>query len=106
MQEDAVGMEQPMAAVSEAIITVTHEADGGWHTFMSEQVPGLFLTGQDEDLQELYESLPAIIAALTRADFGVDVIVSQQATFTSYLDTLRPTHIPPTSHYSIRPQAA
>jgi hypothetical protein len=89
-----------------AIVTVLHEVDEGWHTFTSEQVPGLFLTGRDEDLEQLYESVPGVIADLAKADFGRDVVVLQERTFSYYVQSLAPASVPPVSHYSIDPQAA
>ena len=88
------------------VITVTHECEDGWHIFTSAQMPGLFLTGRKEDLQEIYEGVPTVIADLARADFGREVMVSPEKTYSSYLETLPPTHLPPVSHYTIRPQAA
>ena len=97
----------PMAnATGKAIITVLHESGDGWHTFTSEQVPGLFLTGREEDLQQLYEAVPNVIAELAKADFGSDVVVSQEGTFSSYMESFTPARIPPLSHYSIKTQAA
>lgn len=97
---------QMATATAKAIITVLHETHEGWHTFTSEQVPGLFLTGREEDLQELYESVPRVIAELAKADFGFEVIVSQEKTFSDYMESFIPARVPPLSHYSIKTQAA
>jgi hypothetical protein len=45
-------------AGTEAIISVRHKYDDGWHTFTSPQVPGLYLVGKTEDLEGLYAAIP------------------------------------------------
>lgn len=52
---------------SESVITVLHQEKSGWHIFTSDQLPGLFLSGRDEDYTELCESLPSTISALIAA---------------------------------------
>lgn len=90
----------------ESIVSVIHECADGWHTFTSKQVPGLFLVGQDADLQEVYEAIPNVIAALARADFGQDVSVTPEKSFSSYVDSLPAAHPASERHYSVRPVAA
>jgi hypothetical protein len=51
-------------------MTVHHQEKSGWHIFTSDQLPGLFLTGRDEDYTELCESLPGTISALIMARAG------------------------------------
>jgi len=51
-----------------AILSVFHEHVAGWHTFTSPQMPGLFLTGPDEDFNALCDALPSTINALIEAE--------------------------------------
>lgn len=50
-----------------AILSVFHRHETGWHTFTSPQLPGLFLTGPDEDALSLSDALPSTIRALIEA---------------------------------------
>ena len=94
-----------LSTTTDQIITVSHEHSEGWHTFTSEQVPGLFVTGRDEDLQGLYEAVPVVIAELAKVDFGRMVTVTPEHTFSSYMEEIRPTDIPPVRYYSIKSKA-
>ncbi len=83
------------------IIDVMHECSDGWHTFTSTQVPGLFMTGEQNDLEEMYDEIPVAIAALTKADFGKDVLVVPVDTYTDYASRLPASHQPVT-HYAVK----
>jgi hypothetical protein len=83
------------------IIEVRHDCADGWHTFTSDQVPGLFLAGERADLEELYEEIPQVIAALAKCDFGRDVEVTPAQTYSDYAASLPDTHLP-VKHYTIR----
>lgn len=87
------------------IIDVSHECTDGWHTFTSTQVPGLLLMGEQADLEELYDEIPLVIAALAKADFGKDITVTPAQTYTEYAASLPVTHQAVT-HYVIRDMAA
>ena len=50
-----------------AVLSVVHQHGTGWHTYTSPQMPGLFLTGPDEDAQALFDVLPSTICALIYA---------------------------------------
>jgi hypothetical protein len=83
------------------IIEVRHDCEDGWHTFTSQQVPGLFLAGERQDLEELYEEIPQVIAALAKQDFGRDVEVTSVETYSDYAARLPESHLP-VKHYTIR----
>jgi hypothetical protein len=76
------------------IIDVTHECDDGWHTFTSEQIPGLFLTAHESDLENAYNDIGRAIEALILADYGWHVRVELKPVFSEYLKTLPPSHQP------------
>ncbi len=57
------------------VLSVLHEQDGGWHTFTSEQIPGLFVTGPEIDMPSLLDALPSTIHALIVAGGGVDYVI-------------------------------
>ena len=50
-----------------AILSVIHQHETGWHTYTSPQLPGLFLSGPEEDAAALSEALAATICALIEA---------------------------------------
>ena len=50
-----------------AILSVIHQHETGWHTYTSPQLPGLFLTGPEEDARALSDALPSTICALIEA---------------------------------------
>ena len=50
-----------------AVLSIVHQYRTGWHTYTSPQMPGLFLTGPDEDAQALLDALPSTICALIHA---------------------------------------
>ncbi len=50
-----------------AILSVFHQHETGWHTYTSPQLPGLFLTGPDEDAMALSDVLASTICALIQA---------------------------------------
>jgi len=83
------------------IIEVRHECAEGWHTFTSDQIPGLFLAGEQQDLEELYEEIPILIECLTRHDFGHQVEVTPAQTYLDYAASLPASH-QPVKHYTIR----
>jgi len=87
------------------IIDVMHECADGWHTFTSPQVPGLFLTAEMAQLEEIYAEIPTAIAALAKADFGKDVKAELVKSYSDYAAGLPETHQPVT-HYEIRDLAA
>lgn len=88
------------------IIDVQHECENGWHVFTSPHVPGLFLTGQQDDLEELYDEIPHVICALARADFGQDVVVEPVQTYLQYVEGLPDGFKPGVKHFSIQKIAA
>ena len=83
------------------IIEVRHDCAEGWHRFTSEQVPGLFLAGMREDLEEVYDEIPQVIAALLKCDFDRDVEVTPAQTYSVYAASLPDTHLP-VKHYTVR----
>ncbi len=87
------------------IIDVTHECSEGWHTFTSTQFPGLFVTGQQQDLEDLYAEVPLVIAALAKSDFDKHISVTPVQTYSDYAAGLPVTHRA-VSHYEIRDLAA
>lgn len=87
------------------IIDVIHECADGWHTFTSPQVPGLFLTAERNDLEEIYAEIPKAIEALTKADFGKSIRAKLVDSYTEYAATL-PESYQPVSHYEICDLAA
>ncbi len=52
------------------VLSVAHQHNAGWHTFTSMQLPGLFLTGPDDQYAALREALVSTIAALIAAERG------------------------------------
>ena len=50
-----------------AILSVFHQHETGWHTYTSPQLPGLFLTGPEEDALALSDALAPTICALIEA---------------------------------------
>lgn len=65
----------------EAVLSVVHRHTAGWHTFTSGQLPGLFLTGPDEQFAELREALASTINALIHADSGINPDISPLPSF-------------------------
>jgi len=91
----------------DSIVGVAHEVDDGWHTFTSPQVPGLYMIGKSEDLEELYASVPKVIEELARADFGLIVKVTQRETFSSYIERMNKKFAAlELIHYSVTSEAA
>ena len=87
------------------IIDVLHECEEGWHTFTSPHIPGLYLVGEQPHLQELYDEIPQVISTLAKADFGREVLVSLEKTYSSYLEELPDHYRPDVRHYSIQEAA-
>ncbi len=88
------------------MISVDHHCEDGWHTFTSKEFPGLFICGQGSELEALYDGLPEVLEALVRADFGQDVVVRSEETFSSYRAMLPQSYLAPVTHYSIASRAA
>jgi hypothetical protein len=61
-----------------SVLTVRHEFAHGWHTFTSDDIPGLFVSGHERDYHELRESLPV------EADFRKPFKVRQVPVFSGY----------------------
>ncbi len=72
-----------------AILSVFHLHETGWHTYTSPQLPGLFLTGPDEDALALSNALPSTICALIEAADQRAVSIRQAE---SYRGRLTPRH--------------
>ena len=73
----------------EAILSVFHRHETGWHTYTSPQLPGLFLTGPDADARALSDALPSTICALIEAADQRAVSIRQAE---SYRGRLGPGH--------------
>lgn len=86
------------------IIEVRHDCAGGWHTLTSEQIPGLFLIGEQADLAELYDEIPQVIAALLKCDFDRNVVVTPEQTYSDYAASLPQSH-QPVKHFTVREMA-
>ncbi len=68
-----------------AILSVFHQHETGWHTYTSPQLPGLFLTGPDEDARALSDALAATICALIQAADQRAVSIRQAESYRSRL---------------------
>ena len=87
------------------IIDVIHEFAGGWHTFTSPQIPGLYIVTSKENLEDAYTDIPVAIEMLIEADTGKAVEVLMRPEYQEYRATL-PAHMcPDVRHYEVR-QAA
>jgi hypothetical protein len=71
----------------EAILSVFHQHETGWHTYTSPQLPGLFLTGPDEDARALSDALPSTICALIEAADQRAVSIRQAESYRGGLGT-------------------
>lgn len=68
-----------------AILSVFHQHETGWHTYTSPQLPGLFLTGPDEDARALSDALAATICALIEAAEQRAVSIRQAESYRGHL---------------------
>ncbi len=66
-----------------AILSVFHQHETGWHTYTSPQLPGLFLTGPDEDALSLSDALPSTICALIEAADQRAVLIRRAESYRS-----------------------
>ena len=66
-----------------AILSVFHQHETGWHTYTSPQLPGLFLTGPDEDALSLSDALPSTIRALIEAADQRAVLIRRAESYRS-----------------------
>lgn len=84
-----------------AIIDVVHQCSNGWHKFSSPHIPGFYMVAEQNDLEEVYSEIPSAIAALIAADFGMDVKLRVQTSYSAYLEELPEEYRPSVSHYVI-----
>ena len=95
-----------MEPTDAGIINVHHDCVDGWHTFTSAHLPGLYVVGRQDDLEELYAEVPTVIEALVHADWGYRVQVVSVETFEEYVNALPASFRPNVRHYSVQKLAA
>lgn len=83
------------------IVDVWHHRTDGYHKFTSPQVPGLYMIGEDKDVDEIFEEIPILIAALVKADFGFEVSVSREGTCALYREITEHMPGPAILHFSV-----
>lgn len=83
------------------ILDVWHHRSDGYHKFTSPHVPGLYLVAEGRDLQEVYQEIPNVIAAIVKADFGHDVAVARENTCSLYHEVTDHMPGPTILHFSM-----
>lgn len=88
------------------ILDVHHHCADGWHEFTSPQIPGFFLTAEQDDLEVAFDDVPVMIGALIEADHGVQVSVKLEQSYDEYVAGLPEGYKPSIRHYSVEKLAA
>jgi hypothetical protein len=83
------------------IINVVHECADGFHEFVSQQIPGLYIAVEQHDLKAAFDDIPHVIEELIFADYGIKVAVKHQQEYSEYLKTLPESHQPKIYNYRI-----
>ena len=68
-------------------IETTYKSVDGWHVFMSDELPGLYVASRD--LDAAYRDVAPSIQALLKLDEGVDCTVSPEVSLAVFLASVR-----------------
>ena len=68
-------------------ISTTYRAIDGWHVFVSDDLPGLYVASKD--LYSAYHDVANSIQSLLKLDEGIDCTVSPEVSLQDFLAALR-----------------
>ena len=68
-------------------IVTTYRAEDGWHVFVSDDLPGLYVASKD--LYSAYHDVAPSIQALLKLDEGVDCTVAPEVSLQDFLAMVR-----------------
>jgi len=69
------------------MIYAKYECVDGWHTFVSDELPGLYVT--HKDLKVAFEDVGPSIALLMRLDHGIECNVSPELLLSELLGAVK-----------------
>ena len=84
-----------------AVLSIIHQYRTGWHTYTSPQMPGLFLTGPDEDAQALLDALPSTICALIHAAEQRSASIHRTQSYRGSTDQVRNADVKEIMHFLV-----
>lgn len=88
--------------ITTGIINVVHECEDSFHEFLSPQIPGFYLVVEQDDLEAAFNDIPAVLSELIHADTGERVVVTQEKSYSEYLDSLPDSFKPRICNYTIK----
>lgn len=73
--------------VTSTSIDVSYRAEGGWHIFQADQMPGLYVASRDPLVA--YSAVGPSIEKLVKLDTGYDVRVAPEVPFSDFIGAAR-----------------